>query len=112
MFPSQMLCLKIVESSSGKLFICFNRKWYALKLSNPQVAHFIHVSLANGTPSNCRTLKWPTLSMFNSQMVCLKIVEPSSFPLYPCFPRKWYALKLSNRQVAHFVHVSLANGMP
>ena len=50
MFPSQMVRLKIVEPSSGKLFICFNRKWYALKLSNPQVAHFIHVSLANGTP--------------------------------------------------------------
>ena len=48
--------------------------------------------------------------MFPSQMVRLKIVEPSSGPLCPCFPRKWYALKLSNPQVVHFVHVSLANG--
>ena len=47
MFPSQMVRLKIVELSSGPLFACFPRKWYALKLSNPQVAH---VSLANGTP--------------------------------------------------------------
>ena len=91
MFPSQILRLKIVEPSSGPLCPCFPRKWYAL---------------------NCRTLKWPTFSMFPSQMVRLKIVEPSSGPLCPCFPRKWYALKLSNPQVAHFVHVSLANGMP
>ena len=49
--------------------------------------------------------------MFNSQMVRLKIVEPSSGALCPCFPRKWYALKLSNTQVAHFVNVSLANSM-
>ena len=51
-------------------------------------------------------------SMFPSQMVRLKIVEPSSGPLFPCFPRKWYALKLTNPQVAHFFHVSLANGTP
>ena len=50
MFPSQMLCLKIVEPSRGTLFACFPRKWYALKLLNPQVAHFVHVSLANGAP--------------------------------------------------------------
>ena len=63
--------------------------------------------------------------MFPSQMV-LKIVLnllspsngtpenyiPSSIPLYPCFPRKWYALKLFPPQVVHFIHVSLANGMP
>ena len=49
--------------------------------------------------------------MFPSQ-IRPKIVEPSSGPLYPCFPRKWYALKLSNPQVVHFVHVSLANGTP
>ena len=91
MFHSQMVCLKIVEPSSGPLFPCFPRKWYALKLSIPQVAHF---------------------SMFQSQMVRLKIVDPSSGPLCPCFNRKWYALKLSNTQVAHFVHVSLANGKP
>ena len=89
MFQSQMVRLKIVEPSSGPLFPCFPRKWYALKLSIPQVAHF---------------------SMFQSQMVRLKIVDPSSGPLCPCFNRKWYALKLSNTQVAHFVHVSLANG--
>ena len=91
MFQSQMVRLKIVEPSSGPLFPCFPRKWYALKLSIPQVAHF---------------------SMFQSQMVRLKIVDPSSGPLCPCFNRKWYALKLSNTQVAHFVHVSLANGKP
>ena len=70
--------------------------------------------------------------MFTSQIVRLKIVEPSSGPLCPCFPRKWYilklsnpqvatfsmfprkwyALKLSNPKVAYFVHVSLANGTP
>ena len=55
--------------------------------------------------------------MFPSQMVRPKIVEPSSAPLYPCFPLKWYALKwyalkLSKHQVVHFVHVSLANGTP
>ena len=112
MFQSLMVRLKIVEPSSGPLFTCFPRKWYVLKLSNLQVAHFVHVSLAKGTPYNCRTLKWSTLSMFFSQMVCLKIVEPSSGPLFPFFYRKWYALKLSNHQVAHFFHVSLANGTP
>ena len=133
MFPSQMVRLKIVEPSSGPLFPCFPHKWYALKLTNPQVVHFFHVSLANGTPKNCRTTKWLTFSMFPSQMVRLKIVEPSSGPvfpyltrkwsalklskpssgpLFPCFPRKWYPLKLSNPQVAHFFHVSLANGTP
>ena len=91
MFQSQMVHLKIVEPSSGQLCPCLPRKWHALKLSNSQAAHFVHVS---------------------SQMVCLKIVEPSSGPLFPCFPRKWYALKLSKTQVAHFFHVSLANGMP
>ena len=66
--------------------------------------------------------------MFPSQMVRLKIVEPSSGPLCPCFPRKWCVLKLlkpqvhfvqngtpvklSNPQVVHYVHVSLANGTP
>ena len=48
--------------------------------------------------------------MFPSQMVRLKIVEPSSGPLFPCFPHKWYTLKLSNPEVANFYHVSLANG--
>ena len=47
--------------------------------------------------------------MFPSQMVHLKIVEPSSGALCPCFGRKWYALKLYNNQVVKFVHVSLAN---
>ena len=91
MFPSQMVRLKIVEPSSGPFFPCFPRKWYALKLSNPQVAHF---------------------SMFPSQMVRLKIFEPSSGPLFPCFNRKSYVLQLSNPQVAHLFHVSLANGTP
>ena len=57
-------------------------------------------------------LKWPIFSMFPSQMVRLKIVEASSGIFFLCFPRKWYALKLLNPQVAHFVYVSLANGMP
>ena len=52
-------------------------------------------------------LKWPTFSMFPSQMVYFKIVEPLGGPL-----TKWYVLKVSNPQVAHFFHVSLANGMP
>ena len=50
--------------------------------------------------------------MFPLQTVRAKIVEPSSGALCPCFPRKWYAIKLLNPQVVHFVHVSLANGMP
>ena len=154
MFPLQMVRLKIVEISSGPLCPCLPRKWYALKLSNPQVVHFVHVSLANGTPLklsnpqvvhflhvsnrkwyslkllnpqvvhfvhvslangtpwNYWTLKWSTLCIFPSQMVRLKIDEPSSDTLCPCFPRKWYALKLSNPQVVHFVHVSLANVTP
>ena len=132
MFPSQIVRLKIAESSSIRLFPYFPSKWYALKLANPQVAHFFHVSLANAMLKNCRTLKWvtfsmfpsqmvrlkiaepssgPTFSMFPSQMVRLKIVEPSSGPLFPCFPRKWYASKLPKPQVGHFFHVSLANGM-
>ena len=45
-------------------------------------------------------------------MLRLEIVEPSSGPVFPYFPRKWYALKLSNPQVEIFVHVSLANIMP
>ena len=112
MFQSQMVCLKIVETSSGPLCARFPRKRYALKLSNPQVVHFVHAYLANGRPYNCRTLKWSTLSILPSQMVPPKIVEPSSGPLCLCFPRKWYALKLSNPQVVHFVLVSLANGRP
>ena len=40
--------------------------------------------------------------MFPSQMVRLKIVEHLSGPLFPCFPRKLYALKLTNPQVALF----------
>ena len=180
MFPSQMVRLKIVEPSSCPLCLCFMVR---LKIVEPSSGK--PVSLANGTPQSCRTLKWPTLSMFPFQMVrvkllnlqvnhlfpssglklvfgnftmfpsqmvrlkilepssfkllpmfpsqmvrlkivepssgplcfhvshrtwlCLKIVEPSSGPFCPCFPRKWYALKLSNPQVAHFVHVSLAN---
>ena len=50
MFFSQMVRLKIAEPSSGPPFACLTRKWYALKLPNPQVAHFFHVSLTNGTP--------------------------------------------------------------
>ena len=112
MFPSQMVRLKIVEPSSGPLCPCFPRKWYAFKLSNPQVVHFIHVSLTNGMPKICRTIKRSTLSNFPSQMVRLKIIELSSGELCICFPHNWYALKLSNTQVVNFVHVSLANGTP
>ena len=50
--------------------------------------------------------------MFAWQMVHFKIVEPSSRPVCPCFPRKWYALKLSNPQVAHFLDVSISIGTP
>ena len=110
MFSSQMVRLKIAEPSSGPLFPCFPRKWYALKLPNRQVAHSFHVSLANVRLKIVEP--WPTFSMFFSQMVRLKIAEPSSGPPFPCFPRKWYALKLPNPQVAHFFHVSLANGTP
>ena len=49
-FPRKWYALKFVEPSSGPLCPCFPRKWYALKLSNSQVVHFVHVSLANGTP--------------------------------------------------------------
>ena len=129
MFLSQMVRLKIVELSSGPLCLCFPRKWYNLKLSNPQEFHFVHVSITNGKPKTYRTLKWSTLSKFPSQMVRPKIIEPSSGQLCPCFPRKWYALKfaesssgplcpffirkwyalkLSSPQVVHFVHVSLS----
>ena len=132
--PRKWYTLKFVEPSSGPIFPCFPHKWYALKLLNPQEAHFIYVFLTNVTPYNFRTLKWNTLSMFPMQMVCLNIVEPSSGPLLsmfnsevvrlkivdsikwntlvPCFPCKWYALKLSNPQVAQFFHVSLTNGTP
>ena len=50
MFPSQMVRLKTGEPSSGPLCSCFPHKWYALKLSKHQEVHFVHVSLANGTP--------------------------------------------------------------
>ena len=112
MFFSQMVRLKIAEPSSGPPFPCLTRKWYALKLPNPQVAHFFHVSLANGTPQklpNPQVAHFLNVSLANGM---LKIVEPLSGPLFPCFPRKWYALKLSNPQVAHLFHVSLANGTP
>ena len=91
MFPSQMVCLKIVSPSNSTLYPFF---------------------LANGTPENYFLLKYSTLSMFPSQMVRLKIVSPSIGPLYPCFPRKWYTLKLFPPQMLHVIHVSLANGTP
>ena len=50
MFPLQMVRHKIVSLSHGTLYPCFRRKWYALKLFSFQMVHFIHVSLANGTP--------------------------------------------------------------
>ena len=111
-FTSQMVCLKIVLHSNGPLYPCFPRKWYTSKLLSTQIGHFIHVSLANGTPPNCFQLKWATLSMFPSQMVRLKIVLHLIWPLYPCFPRKWYTSKLLSTKIGHFIHVSLANGMP
>ena len=58
MLLSQMVCLKIVEPSSGTLFKCFNRKWYELKLSNPQIVHFVHISLA----------KWYALKLSHPQV--------------------------------------------
>ena len=48
--------------------------------------------------------------MFPSQMVRLKIVSYSNRPLYPCFPRKWYASKLFPTQIGNFIYVSLAKG--
>ena len=60
----------------------------------------------------CTVMIWRTLSMFPSQMVYLKTVSPSNGQLYPCFPRKWCALKSFPPQMAHFIHVPLANGMP
>ena len=48
--------------------------------------------------------------MFPLQMVRLKIVSHSNRPFYPCFPHKWYTLKLFPAQIGHFTHVSLANG--
>ena len=51
MFPSQMVRFKIVEPSSGPLWIHVSlANGTRLKLSNPQVVHFVHVTLANGTP--------------------------------------------------------------
>ena len=84
MFPSQMVRLKLFPT---------------------QIGHFIDVSLTNGTPQNCSSLKSATLSTFPSQMVRLKIVPHSNLPLYPCFPRKWYASKLFPTQIDHFIHV-------
>ena len=91
MFPSQMVCLKIVFHSNRSLYPCFPRKWYALKLFPTEIGHCIHVSLVNGMLQNCFPLKSATLSIFPSQMVCLKIVPT---------------------QIGHFIHVSLANGKP
>ena len=101
MFPSQMLHLKIVFLSNGPLHPYFPHIWYALKLFSSQIVHFIHVSLANGTP-----YAFIHVSLANG------IVFLSNGPLYPCFPRKWYALKLFSSQMVHFIHVSLANGTP
>ena len=50
--------------------------------------------------------------MFPSQMVHLKIVEPSSADFVHVYLANGTSLKLSIPQVAHFVHVSIANGMP
>ena len=50
MFPSQMVRLEIVCHSNQPFYPCFPRKWYVLKLFPTQISHFIHVSLANGTP--------------------------------------------------------------
>ena len=113
MFPSQMARLKILESSSGPLCPCFLHKWHALKLSNPQVVHFVHVSLANGTRFKIvEPSSGPLCPCFPRKWYVLKLSNPAVIPLCPCFPRKWYALKLSNPQVVHFDHVSLTNGMP
>ena len=54
----------------------------------------------------------PLFPWFPRKWYTLKIFEPSSGPLFPSFPRKWYALKLKNPQVAHIFHVSLVNGAP
>ena len=85
MFPSQMVCLKIVSQSNDPFYQCFPRKWYALASFPLQMAHFIHV---------------------------VKIIFPSNETLYPCFPCKWHNLKSLLPQIAHFIHVSLTNGTP
>ena len=109
-----MVPLKIVHPSNGPLYPCFPCIWYAVKSFPVQMAHFIHVFLANcmpynhfpnqmvhfihlaltnGAPYNRFPLKWPTLSMFPLHMVRRKIVSRSNGTLYPCFPCKLYALK-------------------
>ena len=50
MFPSQMVRLKIVEPSSGPLCAMFPSQMVCLKIVELQAVHFVHVSLANGTP--------------------------------------------------------------
>ena len=101
----------VVTPSNGPIYMMFPQ-WYTLKLFPTQMAHFIHVSLANGTRENRYPLKWPTLSMFPLQILCFKIVCPSNGPLYPCFLCKWCALKSFLPQMTYFIHVSLANGTP
>ena len=92
MFPSANIYALKLSNPQVAHFFMFPSQIVRLKIVEPRFSHFLHVSLANGT--------------------ALKIVEPLSGPLCPCFPHKWYALKLSNSQVAHFFHVSLANGLP
>ena len=44
-----MVRLKIVSPSNDPLYPCFLCKGYALKSFSPQIAHFMNVSLTNGT---------------------------------------------------------------
>ena len=113
MFPSQMVCLKIVSHSNRALYPCFPHKWYTSKLFPTRIGHFIP-----GFLHKWYTLKLPPtqfghfIYVFPLQMVCLKIVSYSNRPLHPCFPCKWYTSKLFPTQIGDFIHVSLANGMP
>ena len=68
MFPLQIVLLKIIFHSNIPLYPCFPRKWYALKSFLLQMAHFIYVSLANGTPLICFPIKWLTLSILPLQI--------------------------------------------
>ena len=122
MFPSQMVRLKIVFLSNGPLYPCFPRKWYALKLFSfkwsilsmfpskwysSQMVHF----MVRMFPSH----KWVRLKIVFLSNGPILSMFPSNGPLkwfHPCFPRKWYALKLFSSQIVHFIHVSLANGTP
>ena len=116
-FPRKWYALKIVSHSNQPFYRCFPRKWYASKLFPTQISHFIHVSLANGTPQNYFPFKggyvfatW--LSMFPSQMVRLKNIIPlNSATFIHVSLTNRYAWKLCSHSNRPFWSMgSLANG--